>query len=154
MRSIQAKRNRSSALTTAGYSNNEVAMREARQEGFEILTQERKWQVTGHEVEVVLLVALKQGVIAGSSSVRTKNPAEGEWIIESTYVGEEYRAHGIAGALNQKSIDLAIEKRAQSIGVSVHRSNRFYIRSFMRLGFRIRSKDLVRDTIQLVKPLK
>lgn len=118
-----------------------------------ILIQECKWEVTGHTAESILLIALLNDTIVGSSTVRIDRLKKDELHFESTFVGEDYRGAGIASLLNHKRLELATQCNAKKIWVTVYRKNKFHLKWFIKHGFKIHSKDDVRDTMRLLKEL-
>ena len=119
----------------------------------EIIAHECKWHVTGVDVERILLIALKEGVIVGSSAITRKSQNPDDLYFESTFVNEGNRKMGIASLLNVKRLDIAERLSAKRIWGTVYRGNRFYLRWFLKHGFKIHSKDEVKDTVLIVREL-
>lgn len=122
-------------------------------EHVQILAQECKWHITGVDVEQILLVAIKDGTIVGSSTIRRDRRNHVDLYFESTFVNESHRRTGLATLLNKKSLEIAERLNARRTWVSVYRGNRFYARWFLEHGFKVHSKDPVKDTVLLVREL-
>lgn len=118
-----------------------------------ILVQECKWHVTGIDVERILLVAIMDGAIVGSSAIRRNAQTPDDLYFESTFVNKSQRRTGVATLLNGKRIEIAQRMSAKRIWGTVYRGNRFYIRWFLKHGFKVHSKDEAKDTLLLVRAL-
>lgn len=116
----------------------------------DILVQECKWHLTAADVERILLIALMDGAIVGSSAITRDARSHEDLYIESTFVNENHRRMGIARMLNESSLDAAKREKAKRVWASIHRSNRFYLRWFLNHGFRVHSKNEIRDTVLIV----
>ena len=119
----------------------------------DILVQECEWQVTGIGVRQVLLVALVDGRIVGSSIIRRDTRSMEEVYLESTFVNESHRRMGIATLLNKKSLEMAERLGGRRVWVSVYRGNRFYLTWFLSHGFSMHSKNEARDTVLICRDL-
>lgn len=120
-------------------------------EHVQILAQECKWHVTGVDVERILLVAIKDGTIVGSSAIRRDRRNYDDLYFESTYVNESHRRSGVATQLYEKRLEMAERSSAKRIWGTVFRGNRFYIQWLLKHGFKVHSKDEVKDMIVLVR---
>lgn len=69
---------------------------------------------------------------------------------ESDFVNEDCRRAGVATLLNERRIEIAQQLEAKRVSVVIHRSNKFYIRWFLRRGFKMQTKDDVKETVQLL----
>lgn len=117
----------------------------------EILVQECKWQATGADIERILLIALRNGVIVGSSAIRRDMRNTDDLYFESTFVNEGHRNTGIASSLNARRLEIAERMRAKRIWGTIYRGNKFYIRWFLNHGFKIYGKDEVKDMVELLR---
>ncbi|MBP6312892.1 MAG: GNAT family N-acetyltransferase [Flavobacteriales bacterium] len=116
----------------------------------DVLDQECKWHNTGVDIERILLVVLKNGVIIGSSAVSWNTRTKDDVYFESTFVNEGYRRMGVATLLNERGLEVAKSHGARWVWVSVNRGNRFYIKWFLKHGFKVHRKDPVNDTVLFV----
>jgi GNAT superfamily N-acetyltransferase len=118
-----------------------------------VLVQECNWHVTGIDVERILLVAIMDGTIVGSSAIRRDGRNQNDLYFESTFVNVGHRRTGIATLLSEKSLELAKRMDAPRAWLTVYRGNRFYIRWFLKHGFKVHGKDEAKDTLLLVRAL-
>lgn len=120
-------------------------------EQVEILIQECQWHATGADIERILLIALLNGVFVGSSAIRRDLRSTHDLYFESTFVNEGHRNTGIASLLNARRLEIAERLKAKRVWGTVYRGNRFYIKWFLRHGFKVHSKDEVKDMVVLLR---
>ncbi|MBS1547163.1 MAG: GNAT family N-acetyltransferase [Bacteroidetes bacterium] len=119
----------------------------------DILIQECNWTDSGHEVERWLLIAMREHVIVGSSAISRDKSTPDDFLLESTFVSRSFRREGIAGLFYEKQLEIVERHGAKRIWCTVYRGNGFYIRWFIKRGFKVYDKDPVKDTIRIVKKL-